>query len=642
MRPLFRVAAFIAAAAAAAASASRVVVFSASPAGIAAAVAVRRQSNYTIEAMVLEPSNHVGGMMAGGMMDDSTQGQPRAYAGIAREVFQRLAASKGHTGANKTCYAYLPSEIEAVFASLAEAEGVSVWLGSPLCAASVAGSGTAARRISEVKLCNGSRVAGGVFVDASYEGDLLALAGAPFALGREAASEWSESLAGVSVDLSGTAFSFGARRVSPWASASNASSGPAPLVCNGDPAGCEMNGGLPGASDGRVQSYNLRACVEPQGLDIPAPAVFDPAQWRLLDRYARAMRGNGSGPGAMPHGGFSDGISGYMGCHASASGACDTNDRGAISINQVGWQWAWPTASWETRRALLREHVQYTAGFLAWLRNSSDVPGSVRTAAAATRLCRTQFNDTDHWPWMTYVREGRRLQGDQVFTQEDYRRGVAADLPPGRSGVGGALSFGVGLGFWFLDSHEVQRVPARSGGGAVIAANEGAVQFGRPLMDAGASFDLPYGVMVTAAPGPAGARASAEARRRAAARGHATTTEGHWAAGGARMLLAPGGGAGGTVTPGGVGSSSGPDGGLTNLLVPVCASSTHVGFNPLRVEPTYQVLGQAAGTAAAIAVAAGRPVQAVGAGQLQGALRAAGAIVSRDDMPRLPPPRDAC
>jgi hypothetical protein len=645
---------------AAQAEASVVVVFSASPAGIAAAVAARRTSGNTTRVVVIEPSHHVGGMLSGGMHDDSTQGQILVYAGISREVYHIRANQNGHFGPNDVCYDSLPSTIESAFEELAVSAGVELVLAATICSVAVQGRGTSAAAITSVSLCNGTVIAGDMFIDASYEGDLMALAGAPFALGREDSREFNESFAGVLPSSDGAPYGFQGVKVSPYTVSGDNTSGLLPLVCDGDTAAmsigwlgtnetCLPGGGVAGSGDGRVQSFNLRACLttasaSPAGpaLPIPVPESYNSSDWELLRRYVKAKSfGSGTGVG--------QGVGGYVSCTSMADSSCDTNDSGAISINQIGWQWAWPTASYEQRARLLEDHVTYTASLIHFLATDAAVPTSVQKEAQGLRLCGGQFNGSaGHWPWMTYVREGRRLRGAETFTQTDYAAAVGApssEVPRGVSGLGGPLNVSVGLGFWFLDCHEVQRAPSAIDPDSATV-NEGQVEWGRTEMDDGATFGIPYGILVTEAPGATSATSSNAATAGAtptssAGYGYVTDSQSHRGASFSKMLLSHGS-TGGHITPDGFEDGASADGRLGNLLVPVCVSSTHVGFNPLRIEPTYMVMGQAAGTAAALAIEHGTTVQGVSGEALQASLRAQGVIADRADVATAPKPNDVC
>ena len=277
---------------------------------------------------------------------------------------------------------------------------------------------------------------------------------------------------------------------------------------------------------------------------------------------------------------------------------CCTNDGGSLSIAPLGnetYQWSLSTPA--ERRALRQRFVDHTLGLFHFLASDPRVPVDVAADMKRFSLCADEWADPalGHMPPTPYVREGRRLRGHDVFAQEDYRArsGVpAAIVPPGTPGIDPAssLGFSVGLGFWFLDSHPVRHVAAAGwlGRGGATARQRGSGPARPTLQNEGclqsprgsAGWEIPFGIMVP------------------------------------------------------------PNGSVANLLVVCAPSATHVGFQALRVEPTFMTLGHAAGVAAALTVQRRAPSpRTVGAEALQAALRRQGAIIDRGGM--LPAPVNA-
>lgn len=182
----------------------------------------------------------------------------------------------------------------------------------------------------------------------------------------------------------------------------------------------------------------------------------------------------------------------------------------------VGWQFAWAERNYTGRLDLLRENIDFVAGFFTFVSEAEESGPELRALASSVLLCKDEFQSSPvgrpHWPFMPYVREARRLQGPDVFTQTDYANAVGAPesmLPRGRSGLGSRWNVSIGLGFWFLDSHDVQTVPANGSGSSASAGgdtsswytlNEGCIQYGRDIMDTGIAYGLPYGIMLPPAP----------------------------------------------------------------------------------------------------------------------------------------------
>jgi len=230
------------------------------------------------------------------------------------------------------------------------------------------------------------------------------------------------------------------------------------------------------------------------------------------------------------------------------------------------------------RRLQLRQRfVDYTLGLWHFLAVDPRVPPALRAEMAGYSLCADEWPELQHLPPTPYIREGRRLLSDDVFTQEDYRRRSGAHLPPGTPGVAATspLAFSVALGFWFIDCHPVRHTAV-----AGLLRNEGCLQHSGG--NGGSSpFEVPFGILVPRA------------------------------------------------------------GAVDNLLAVCAVGASHVGFQPLRVEPTFMALGQAAGTAAALALQNGITPRVLGAARLQAALREQGAILTLGEQ-RPAPVRALC
>ena len=517
---------------------------------------------------------------------------------------------------NASCFQGEPHVYEQVLRSWLEEEGVSVRTGQAAVSVAVqrppssnpgpAGTmvAAAAPTISSVQLEDGTVLGAAQLIDATYEGDLLALAGVPFAYGREARGEYNESFAGQGLCLDSRRdpqrlFLFAAP-VDPFATP-GAGQGPVlPGVDGVYPAW--SNASAAATADRRVQAFNFRLCLTysttpGKAAPIPKPdsGSYDPRRYELLARYIAALnRTNhsfGLTSGCWGNSGKGDCA---FACNMYVGGKCCTNDGGSLGIAPLGNEtYEWSLSTPAQRRVLRQRFVDHTLGLFHFLATDPRVPATVTTAMKRFSLCADEWVDPalGHLPPTPYIREGRRLRAHDVFAQEDYRArsGVsAAIVPPGIPGIDPAssLGFSVGLGFWFLDSHPVRRVaaagwlgsnvPARQRGSGPMLQNEGCLQSPR----GSAGWEIPFGIMVP------------------------------------------------------------PNGSVVNLLVVCAPSATHVGFQALRVEPTFMTLGHAAGVAAALTVARQVPSpKTVGAAALQAALRRQGAILDRADM--LPAPVNA-
>lgn len=329
-----------------------------------------------------------------------------------------------------------------------------------------------ASKISLMTLVDGRQVAGSVFIEAGYEGDLMARAGVSYIVGREANTTYNETLNGNTGGRSGNQFS---STVDPF----GADGEPLPFVSRGTPA-------PPGQADKKVQAYNFRLCLTQNmsnAAPFPMPESYSPADWELLRRiYASGEPGQELAP--MRHGAPS--------CNNAPvpGGKTDMNNCGSMSSDLIGGSWEYPEANYTQRQAIWRQHRDYVQGLLYTLAHDDGIPAAVRATMAGWGLCKDEFPDSGHWPPALYVRAARRLVGDQVFTQNT----------PRTQGPLGNLS--VGLGCYNFDSHNAERLacrnltecyghgPHKAAPGTPYAWNEGDVQIGPGV------YQIPYWVML--------------------------------------------------------------------------------------------------------------------------------------------------
>ena len=394
-----------------------VCVYGATPAGITAAIETARMGR---SAVLVEFGRHVGGMTASGL--SATDGGSTA-GGIAAEFYGVL----GKRG-------FAPSAAEAQFKAMLEAAGVRVFYEQRLAAVQKDGPA-----IAQIAMENGNGFKAKMFIDATYEGDLLAMAGVSFAVGREANAQYHETLNGVHLPPSGHYFR---HKIDPY-------------VVPGDPASCVLPGitntapdapGPNGAGDRRVQAYNFRMYLAPMphALPFPKPAGYDPQRYALLLRYLHAGAG-------------SKDMQDFAQLHAG-----DSNNSGAISTDDIGMNYDWPTAAYAQREKIFQEHVTYQQGLMYFLVHDPGVPERIRKAVEAYGLAEGNFPETGGWPHQLYVREGRRMVGAYVMTEHNCRSEVSAEDS-------------IGLAEYNMDSHNVQRFIMQKGGETYVQ-NEGDVQ----------------------------------------------------------------------------------------------------------------------------------------------------------------------
>jgi hypothetical protein len=453
---------------------------------------------------IVEPLHRVGGMLAGGMVDDSNAGNTRAYDGIAAELYRRVARHYRASDPATACFKGEPGVVEGVMREWLTQENITLRLGEAIEHLQLKSGGL----IASATLTSGLRVTAPQWIDASYEGDLLALAEVPVLFGRESSARWNESLAGQG--LCSNAVRNDAVFTPTYETFTvpeNATDAAGRLLAgvDGEYSTWDEAAGLL-RSDTRVQSYNFRACLRKlspapgRAVPIVKPAGYNVGDYELFARHIAALRLHN------PNQTISLG-SEFVGGDAYTGGKFDTNDGHALGLNPMGNEtYHWALATPAERVALRQRFVNYTLGLFWFLGSDPRVPESVRQGMKTYALCADEWAEPgeQHLPHIPYIREARRMNGgDFIFTQEDYRRRIGDDkLPIGKSGIiddGGtdparsvaAVNFSVGLGFWFIDCHATRRT---SVGG--LLQNEGCIQYGRKLMDKNSVFEIPFGVML--------------------------------------------------------------------------------------------------------------------------------------------------
>lgn len=482
-----------------------VCVYGATSAGVIAAVQAARMGR---SAVLVGFGRHIGGMTSGGL-GATDVGNSAAIGGLSRQFYDRIGAHYG----TAVQFTFEPHVAEQVFEDWLAETGVTVYREEHLH--EVHRQGTVIR---EIVMESGRTFRSGAYVDATYEGDLMARAGITYTVGREGNAVYGETWNGYHVS---TNHQFRVP-VDPYRTPGDPASGLLPGISAAPP-------GTTGAGDRRVQAYDFRLCLTRAAdrLPFPQPPGYDPARYELLLRYLQAgvwdVFGNNQ---TMPN------------------GKSDLNNNGAVATDDIGAADGWPEGDYHERERIFQEHVAYQQGLLYFLANEPQVPASVRSAVSSWGLPRDEFTDTSGWSHELYVREARRMVSDYVITEHDCSgRAVAADS--------------VGLASYTMDSHNCERIVIDG-----HPSNEGNVEVGVP-----APYPLSYQAIVPRA------------------------------------------------------------GECANLLVPAAVSASHIGYGSVRMEPVFMILGQAAGTAAAQAVAAGAAVQRIDYTALRAQLLADGALL---------------
>lgn len=396
-------------------------IYGATSAGVVAAVAAARLGR-TVALAAFD--THVGGLTAGGL-GATDIGNKSAIGGIAREVYRRL----GSYYHQEEAWTFEPHVAEGIYLDMLKEVAVPVRYNQHLARVHKDGA-----RIVAIEMTDGTVYRGKMFIDATYEGDLMAQAGVSYHVGREDNSVYRETLNGIHYGHPNHSFR---AWVDPYIVPGQPTSGLLPLVQD-----CES--GRQGQGDACVQAYNFRMCltdVAENRIPFPRPLTYDPARYELLRRYIHA-----GGWDVM-----------WLTIRMP-NGKTDTNNCGAIGTDHIGANYRWPDGSYEEREAVFQDHVAYTAGLLHFLQNDARLPQRIHEDMAKWGLCRDEFVATGGFSHQLYVREARRMVGDRVMTEHECRGYRVVDDP-------------VGLAAYTMDSHNCRRVVL---GGRVV--NEGNVE----------------------------------------------------------------------------------------------------------------------------------------------------------------------
>lgn len=428
---------------------TEIVVYGGTSAGIVAAIQARRCGRQVI---LISPARHLGGLTTGGL-GATDIGNKQAIGGISREFyarvgkyyqqpeawkFQRQADYRSHRQKqNETeMWTFEPHVASRIFEQMLQAADVTqVLRGERLHEqAAVRKDGD---RIVEILLQSGGRYAARCFIDATYEGDLMAAAGVSYTVGREANDVYGESLNGVQ-HAKAVHHQF-QRAVDPYQVPGDPSSGLLFGIQTHPP-------GKDGQGDHRIQAYNFRMCLTdaPENrMPLAKPDRYDASHYELLARYFEA--------------GF-DKVPWHI--TAMPNRKTDINNNHGFSTDFIGANYSYPEASYAQRESIFRDHRDYQMGLLWFLASDPRVPEHVRDEVNRWGLCKDEFQASGGWPHELYVREARRLVGMRVMTQQHCQGQAVATQP-------------IGMAAYTMDSHNTQRF-VREG----RVRNEGDVQVG--------------------------------------------------------------------------------------------------------------------------------------------------------------------
>ena len=512
-----------------------VVIYGGTCAAITSAVQVKKMGKSVI---IVSPDKHLGGLSSGGLGFTDT-GNKAVIGGLARDFYHRIYlhyqkpgswvqqkqseyGNKGQgtpamDGDSRTMWIFEPHAAEQVFEDYVKEFGLEVvrdeWLDRAKGVTKEGG------KIVAITTLSGKTYAGKMFIDATYEGDLMAAAGVDYHVGREANNVYGEEHNGVQVGVLHHRHHFGAVKepISPYKVPGDPKSGVLPRVSSADP-------GKVGEGDKRVQAYCFRSCytTDPGNrIPFPKPEGYDASQYELLLRVLNTGWGE-----------F------FEKFDPIPNHKTDTNNHGPFSFDNIGFNYDYPEASYERRREIIAEHRTYQQGLLWFVANDRRVPKKVQEELRTWGLPKDEFTDNGNWSHQLYIREARRMIGQYVMTENELRK----KKPTPDS---------VGMGSYTIDSHNVQRHITAEG----YVQNEGDIGVGT-----NGPYEIAYGSLIP------------------------------------------------------------KEGQVSNLLVPVAMSASHIAYGSIRMEPVFMILGQSAATAAVLALNDGVAVQKLPYAKLRGQL----------------------
>ncbi len=438
------------------------VIYGGTSGGIAAAIQASRMGKSVI---IVEPGSRIGGLTTGGL-GQTDIGNKAAIGGISREFYQRIKLYYD----NPDHWKWQSSEEYKDGGQTRTAEGeTAMWTFEPSAALKVYkdfiqeynipvlhnekidrndGVEKVDNRIISITTLSGKNLRGKMFIDATYEGDLLATAGVSYTVGRESNNTYNETMNGVHTKLTDTTrtghpahnamnhnFADG---VDPYQVAGDPSSGLLPFIDATGP-------GEEGAGDHRVQAYCFRMCLT----DHPENRIpFEkPSNYNELD-YELLLRNYEAGENGFPW------INSKM-----PNRKTDTNNRTGFSTDFIGQNYDYPEASYDEREKIIERHRQYQKGLMWTLANHPRIPDHIREEVARWGTCKDEFQREDGWQEQLYIREARRMIGEYVMTQANCE-GLEI------------VEDAVGMGAYGMDSHHTQRYVTSEG----FVKNEGNVE----------------------------------------------------------------------------------------------------------------------------------------------------------------------
>ncbi len=445
-----------------------IIVYGGTSAAVTAAVQAVRMGKSVI---MVSPDKHLGGLSSGGLGFTDT-GKKEVIGGLAREFYHRIYlhyqkdsswqwqkkeeyGNKGQgtpaiDGTERTMWIFEPHAAEQVFEDFVKENNLKVfrdeWLNRENGVKKENG------KIVSIQTLSGKIFSGKMFIDATYEGDLMAAADVSYHVGREATSMYGEEWNGIQTGVLHHGHHF-RTNVSPYKVPGDPSSGLLPRISGEDP-------GKKGEGDNKVQAYCFRMCLtnHPENrIPFSKPEGYDSTQYELLVRvFAAGWRELFNKFDPVPN------------------RKTDTNNHGPISTDNIGMNYDYPEASYERRKEIIKEHEIYQKGLLYFIATDPRIPADLQKEFNTWGLPKDEFTDNGNWPHQIYVREARRMVSDYVMTEHE----TVGKKPVQQS---------IGMGSYTLDSHNIQRYVKPDG----FVQNEGDIG-----VDIQEPYQIGYGALV--------------------------------------------------------------------------------------------------------------------------------------------------
>ncbi|MDF9796579.1 hypothetical protein OKW21_001842 [Catalinimonas alkaloidigena] len=434
-----------------------IVIYGATSGGIAAAIQASRMDKSVI---LIEPYLRIGGMTTGGL-GQTDIGNKSAIGGISREFYQNIrkyyedpanwewqdrqayqdgGQTRTEEGEN-AMWTFEPSAALDVYEEMIAAENIELVKGKKLNRED--GVTKEGARITAIEMEDGTTYSGKMFIDATYEGDLMAAAGLSYYVGREPNSMYGETYNGVQM-LEGHQFPDG---VDPYVTPGDPDSG---LLWGISDASLAAQG----SGDDLVQAYNFRICLtndEENRIPVTKPENYDSSHYELLARLFEAQ------PDMRR-------INQYFIWSLMPNDKTDINNRGGFSTDMINWSHDYPEATYAERDSIIKAHEDYTKGLLYFYATDPRVPAVLQEEVSQWGYPKDEYQENGNWSPQLYVREARRLIGEYVMTQANCVGEEEIDDP-------------VGLAAYTMDSHNCQRIVTGENGDFQVK-NEGNVEVG--------------------------------------------------------------------------------------------------------------------------------------------------------------------